>query len=96
MGGGMAGAKITRYLRPVTAAIYTWKTVPEAMKILRVVPDPGGKLEILEAFWDKHIEYPEKKLQVVPPLLVYAELINDADSRKQETAERIKEMIHDK
>lgn len=66
------------------------------MKILRVVPDPGGKLEILEAFWDKHIEYPEKKLQVVPPLLVYAELINDADSRKQETAERIKEMIHDK
>lgn len=95
-GGEMAGAKITRYLRPVTAAIYTWKTLPEAMKTLRLVPDPGGKLELLEAFWDRRIDYPEKKLHVVPPLLVYAELINDADSRKQETAERIKEMIYDK
>jgi hypothetical protein len=39
---------------------------------------PDGNAEIVRRFWN--FGYPEKALQVVPPLLVYADLIATGDA----------------
>jgi hypothetical protein len=52
--------------------------------------DPQGEIELLAPFWS--FDYPEKNENLVPPLLVYADLLVRADGRTTETAR----MIYDK
>ena len=55
----------------------------------RLRADPQGTIEILDAFWNFQLEGPQPDL--VPPLLVYADLMATLDPRNLEVAKRIRE-----
>jgi hypothetical protein len=60
------------------------------MKKMSLVPvNDHQDLEVFRYFWDK--DHPLFKVEpnLVPPLIVYAELIATGDSRNQETARKI-------
>lgn len=59
----------------------------ELIKNYRFVPDENGNVKVYQKFW----QYEEKENKVVPPLLVYADLINTGDRRCIETAQKIYE-----
>ena len=92
-GGEMAGAKLTRFLKPENFVLYTGLPKNEVMKLLKIVPDINGNIELLHIFWNEQITSGEdiNEIQVVPPLIAYADLLASHDSRNYETAERIKE-----
>jgi len=87
-GGEPAGAELTGHLTPEKYTMYTNMDIPKVMKDLKLVPDTNGELEIFEAFWNMDVFNIIN--QTVPPVIVYADLINSLDSRNRETAERIK------
>jgi hypothetical protein len=93
-GGEVAAAKLTNYLKPATGIIYLDPAnAREALAALvqnyRLRADPEGNVEILDAFW----KLPEKDMprDVVPPLLVYADLMATLDPRNLEVAKQIRE-----
>lgn len=88
-GGEAAGAILTGYLLPEIYTLYSDIDRFALMKMLKVVPDVKGELELLRPFWNQDIY--TAHLGTVPPILAYAELISSYDSRNQETAGRIKE-----
>jgi hypothetical protein len=61
--------------------IYTNETRNELMKNYRLIPDEKGNVIVYKKFWQNE----EENDNFVPPLLVYADLINSDDSRCQET-----------
>jgi hypothetical protein len=92
-GGEAAGALMTHYLRPEKLTMYTSHPKMQIMKELRLVPDEGGNVELMEAFWkDDELKHAGKNLGTVPPLLAYAELATSLDSRNRETADKIKDL----
>jgi len=92
-GGEMAGAKLTKFLKPENFELYTVLPKNEVMKLLKIVPDINGNIELLHIFWNENITSGDNinEMQVVPPLIAYADLLASHDSRNYETAERIKE-----
>ncbi len=91
-GGETAGAKLTGYLKPAITTIYLQKNSGagiELLKKLRLAKDAEGDVELREMFW--HFDSSETQ-DLVPPLLVYADLLATADDRNLETAR----IIHDK
>jgi len=86
-GGEVAAAKLTQYLRPEVKTIYAATPIPEAQARFALTRDPSGDTEILKRFWA--FEYESAKDEIVPPLLVYADLIASGDDRNIETAEII-------
>ncbi|ACU57517.1 type IV toxin-antitoxin system AbiEi family antitoxin [Chitinophaga pinensis] len=94
--GGEPGAAIlTGHLTPEQFIIYTRKSPNELIKMLGIIPDSNGNITVFDKFWgepphsSENVTFSEKK-HVVPPLLVYADLINEVDSRDYEVAGRIK------
>jgi len=98
-GGEIAADKLTNYLKPNTLTIYMQ---PEGMNrnLQKIVVEnklrgaPDGEIEILETFWD----FPPDQAMpdIVPPLLVYADLLATMDPRNFEVAQMIYEKrIHD-
>jgi hypothetical protein len=88
-GGEVAAYKMTKYLKPEIITLYAPK-LPDALLIKnRLRLDPKGEIEVIEPFWN--FEYPEKKDDIVPPLLVYADLMVRADGRITETAKLVYE-----
>ena len=53
----------------------------------RLHADPRGSVEVLKAFWDPACDANDP--EIVPPLLVYADLLATGDPRNLETARRI-------
>jgi hypothetical protein len=95
-GGEPAGAKLTKYLKPEKYTLYTSIEKMEVMRMLKLVPDMTGNIELLNTFWNSEIIINEKNvdgMQIVPPLIVYADLLGSYDSRNYETAERIKKAL---
>ena len=93
-GGEVAAAKLTGHLKPATATIYLEPaTAREALATLvrenRLRTDPQGNVEILDAFWTLPAQ--DAPPDVVPPLLVYADLMATLDPRNLEIARRIRE-----
>lgn len=87
--GGEVGARsLTRYLKPQTVTIYTESTLAKLQAQYGLRRDAKGEIELMRRFW-KFDEWEEKRLQVTPPLLVYADLVMTADDRNLETAEMI-------
>jgi hypothetical protein len=84
-GGEPAGDLLTGYLKPKILTLYTNETQTELIKNYRLVPDQLGQLQIFQKFWLDT----EKKGEVIPPLLVYADLIATGDQRCLETAQKI-------
>jgi hypothetical protein len=98
-GGEVAADKLTGHLKPSTVTIYMHPNSAMRQNLTRLVAenklraDPAGEIEILEAFW----EFPPEAAHpdVVPPLLVYADLIASLDPRNLSVARRILEQhIH--
>jgi hypothetical protein len=86
-GGEVAAAQLTQYLRPEVKTIYASTAIPEAQARFALTKDPNGDTEILKRFWA--FENESAKNEMVPPLLVYADLIASGDDRNIETAEII-------
>jgi hypothetical protein len=59
------------------------------MKEEKLIPDPNGNIELLQQFWSDGLQQSQANPSVIPPLMAFAELSADQDSRNQETAERI-------
>ncbi len=93
-GGEVAANRLTRYLKPATCTIYIdpekgREGVAKLVKEHRLRADPQGEVEILDRFWN----FPGGPTQpeLVPPLLVYADLVATLDPRNLEVAKRIRE-----
>jgi hypothetical protein len=84
-GGEPAGDLMTNYLQPNEWTIYTTETRNELIKNYKLVPDEKGNVKVFKKFWQ--LGQTDKK--TVPPLLVYADLINKQDGRCRETADLI-------
>jgi len=87
-GGEPAGALLTKFLEPEQFTLYTEGPNPPIMKALRLLPDPAGNIELYDRFWPAD---QKDQQQTVPPLLAYADLTTNTDSRNRETAQRIKQ-----
>jgi hypothetical protein len=90
-GGEPAGALLTDYLRPGELTLYADKMpglLAARMKFLKE-PEPGhtAVVEVRKRFWDFPAEPHHPDL--VPPLLVYADLLATGDARCIETAKMI-------
>lgn len=86
-GSEAAADLITNYLVPLKLDLYTKETKAELMKRWKLVPDPAGKVQLYERFWNNKMNQ-----KYAPEVLVYADLILTADPRCIETAK----MIYDK
>ena len=82
-GGECAAGIMTGSLTPATYTIYTNTTWQSVDKLLKLIPNDNGKVEILRLFYDA------EEGNTVSPILVYADLMGSGDSRNIETAEII-------
>ncbi|WP_321518796.1 type IV toxin-antitoxin system AbiEi family antitoxin [uncultured Bacteroides sp.] len=87
-GAEPAASIFTNHLIPEKFSIYTTQSWQNVGHDMGLVPDPNGKVEILQIFW-KQSQTDNKK--TTPPLLVYADLIGSGYGRNIETAQIILE-----
>lgn len=89
-GGEIAAEKMTRYLKPELVTIYAAaQQLNQLLLENRLRTDIAGDVEILERFWKPTAEQQPEEL--VPPLLVYADLLATGNQRNLETAKMIYE-----
>ena len=93
-GGEIAAAMLTKYLKPEKIAIYTRQPLGKLMLKHKIRKDPKGNIEIYEVFWE--FEYPWKHKNIVPPILIYADLLATGDTRDIETADIVYEQEIDR
>jgi len=88
-GGEPAAEKLTQYLKPAHFTIYAREPIAKIVAASRMRADENGNVEILEPFWNLP---PERDFpDVVPPVLVYADLLATHDGRNAEAARMIYE-----
>lgn len=93
-GGEVAAAKLTKYLKPAASTIYLdpqhrSSALTALVRQHRLRADVNGSIEVLESFWT--FERSQKTPpDLVPPLLVYADLMATLDPRNLEVAKRIR------
>ena len=85
----MAAARVTHYLRPETVTIYAHANPARIIALHRLVNDTRGPVEILHAFWHREEGMSLLELNVVQPILIYADLIGLRDERADEAAKII-------
>ncbi len=88
-GGEVAGDILTKYRAPGEVLIYAEGDPARIIIDNHLKADPKGEVEILEKFW--RFETPNKEPRVVPPLLVYADLMATQDTRNHEVAKLVYE-----
>lgn len=86
-GGEIAATKLTGYLKPEKALIYTAQPPGKIVFKYMLKKDPKGNVEILRPFWN--FQWKMAALDLVPPLLIYADLMATGDPRNSETAEMV-------
>ncbi len=87
-GGEVAADRLTGHLQPARFILYTVVPPEKLATHLRLRPDPAGDVEILERFW--HFPNPPGyPADLVPPLLVHADLIASGDPRNVDLARMI-------
>ena len=88
-GGEVAAAWLTEYLKPQKITIYANQPINRFLMKNKIKKDPNGDIEILRVFWN--FETDELDKNIVPPLLIYADLLATGDARNIETARMIYE-----
>ena len=93
-GGEVAADKLTGQLKPNAATIYmrpenARQSLTNLVVDHKLRADPNGEIEVLETFWGFPPD--DEPFDVVPPLLVYADLLATMDPRNHETARIIYE-----
>lgn len=93
-GGEPAGALLTNYLRPGVLTVYTERLPPRMLVDQRLKREarPTGQryLEVRRPFWGA-LQIEQPRPDVVPPVLVYADLLATGDGRCLETAQMLYE-----
>lgn len=93
--GGEPGADLlTGNFRPEFLTLYTREDTSTVCRELEAAPDPEGSIEILDMFWDpvkleKQNDATGSRMEHVPPLLIYADLVASADPRGRRAAKKI-------
>lgn len=95
LGGEPAAAVLTKYLRPEVVTVYGDTQFAALARKVKAVKDEYGNLEVLQKFWDFELPQADKQHPLVPPLLVYADLVATGDARNIETAQLIRERFLD-
>lgn len=93
-GGEVGAERLTGYLTPANQTIYLKpdrrrEVVGQLVAKHRLHPDYQGNIEFLDVFW--HFDFNQLHHDVVPPMLVYADLLATADPRNVETAKMIRD-----
>ncbi|MCG2725892.1 MAG: hypothetical protein L6420_06490 [Elusimicrobia bacterium] len=88
-GGEIAGHLLTGYRKPGKELFYMEGDLTRIVVDNHLKANPHGSVEIVEKFWD--FNFDDKGKQVVPPLLVYADLIASKDPRNHEVAKIVYE-----
>ncbi len=88
-GGEVAGDILTKHRAPGEVLIYTDGDPARIIIDNHLKAAPDGEVEILEKFW--RFEPGTKENRIVPPLLVYADLMATQDTRNHEVAKLIYE-----
>jgi len=88
-GGEPAAEILTKYLIPQNLTVYTMEETKELVKDYFLIPDANGNVEVYKKFWK--IENNLNFKEIVPALLVYADLIITGNDRNIETANIIYE-----
>jgi hypothetical protein len=86
-GGEPAADILTGHLRPGKLTIYTDEPKTVLLKKYRLVPFEKGDILVYKKFWDEQ----PKEGNIVPILLIYADLIGEDEKRCLETAQLIYE-----
>jgi hypothetical protein len=86
-GGEIAAAELTGYLKPERYTVYTNQLPGKLIYKFKFKKDLNGNIEVLTPFWAFEWKLAEKGL--VPPLLIYADLMAIGDARAIEAAETI-------
>jgi hypothetical protein len=87
LGGETAAEKITNYLNPQITTLYAKKDyLNQFLLDYRLKANINGTIEIYDYFWNPRDNDNE---QIVPPMLVYADLVATGDQRNIETADLI-------
>ncbi|WP_316846393.1 type IV toxin-antitoxin system AbiEi family antitoxin [Pedobacter psychrodurus] len=89
LGGEGAGAIMTGYLKAQDFTIYSDMGMATLAKTLKLVPDELGNVEIYHPIWTKGLIL--NRPNIAPPLIVYADLLANGNSRNIETAKMIME-----
>lgn len=87
IGGELAAEYLSDYLIAESAIIYTSESFFELAKSANWIPATDGKITLIEQFWTE--KEPINSQKIVPPILVYADLLNTPNPRNIETAEII-------
>jgi hypothetical protein len=86
-GGEVAANRLTRYLKPEIITVYAGKPLNATVLWLKLRNDENGKVELRERFWN--FQTAEIDRTIVPPILVYADLMATADPRNIEAAKMV-------
>lgn len=89
-GGEVAGSTLSQNLKPEIITIYTEELSGKLILEGKLKKDPNGNVEIVRKFWRDELRNSENK-DLVPPILVYADLITSTDERNIEIANAIYE-----
>ncbi len=84
-GGEPAGDLLTNYIRPAELTLYTTEKKNDLIKHYRLIPDDKGNVIAYRKFW----QFDAVNENIVPPLLIYVDLMNTNDRRCIETAQKI-------
>lgn len=85
LGGEPAVHRMQGHLRPGTATLYGDAVNNKLVADYRLRPDPAGNVEIMKRFWNFQTPNPG----LVPPILVYADLLATGDARCFEAAQEL-------
>jgi hypothetical protein len=88
-GGEPAADRLTHMLRPKEFTIYAARDWMPLAKAYRMRAHPHGNVEVLKAFWQFNLDTIDPG--VVPPVLIYADLMATQDGRNIEVANRLYE-----
>lgn len=94
-GGEIAAAKYTNYLNPKHAVVYIKKAnmakFLQAARLRKIIQTEQSdiRIDLIEPFW-KQEKSIEKEKDLAHPIVVYGDLIETADPRNLETANRLR------
>lgn len=90
LGGEVAAARLTGYLRPEIFTLYGQRADPRLIMELGLRPDPAGNIEVRKKFWGFDDDPPD----LAPLPLIYADLLATGDARCFETARLLRPKIN--
>ncbi len=86
-GGEIAAAKLTGFLKPQVATIYTRTPATTLILDAGLRPNPDGDVELMQPFWPDGASVASG--DCTHPLLVYADLLASDIDRNMDAAQRI-------